>query len=516
MKKLILLFSFIIPCFGFGQNPENYVQYINPTDAKTHLNYLASNELEGREAGEKGQKLAAAYIMQNFKSYGIPPLNGKYFQKFGLRVTNPQAIQVIVNGDTLRYFSDFIHNSDFDDVHFSNVSTAFLGYGIEDKVLNELKGIDVTGKVAIIIDGEPRDGEGNFLITGSEKPSKWSDRSVKFNNLYKKGVKAIICVKSNVDYLKKSYKHAFTSSRMKLSTDSFPQPFPVIFISPNKADSIIKVGGSKKSYDWLANKIAKKKKSYSRFLNLNMEFECDMVDDQITSENVLGFIEGTDKKDEVIIVTAHYDHIGMHDGETYNGADDDGSGTTALIMMANAFAKAKAEGNGPRRSILFMPVSAEEKGLLGSRFYSENPIFPLENTVANLNIDMIGRVDENHTVDGVTNPNYVYIIGSDFLSTELHRINEEQNNLHTKLSLDYTFNSIDDPNHFYQRSDHYNFAKHNIPVIFYFNGTHADYHQPTDTVDKIDFDKLTHITKLVYYTTWELANREDRIIVDVK
>jgi Predicted aminopeptidases len=162
-----------------------------------------------------------------------------------------------------------------------------------------------------------------------------------------------------------------------------------------------------------------------------------------------------------------------------------------------------------------MPVSAEEKGLLGSRYYSENPIFPLENTVANLNIDMIGRVDEAHHNDkGIPNPNYVYIIGSNFISTELHEINENQNQLHTNLELDYTFNSINDPNRFFQRSDHYNFAKHNIPVIFYFNGTHEDYHKHTDTIDKIDFLKLSNITRLIYYTAWELSNKEDRIVVD--
>ena len=163
-----------------------------------------------------------------------------------------------------------------------------------------------------------------------------------------------------------------------------------------------------------------------------------------------------------------------------------------------------------------MPVSAEEKGLLGSRYYSENPIFELKNTVADLNIDMIGRVDEAHHEESVPNPNYVYIIGSDFLSTELHKINEDQNKKHTQLQLDYTYNSMDDPNHYYQRSDHYNFAKHGIPVIFYFNGVHEDYHQASDTIDKIDFNKIAHISKLVYYTAWELANNEDRIVVDKK
>lgn len=511
MKFIQTLFLAALPFLTFAQTAKDYIQYINPTDARTHLEYLASNELEGREAGEKGQKLAAAYLMQNFSSFRIPALNGTYFQKFGLSVTVPEKIKIIVNNDTLFHYEDFIHNSDFADTNFSNAPTVFIGYGIEDDNYNELKGLDLKGKVVIINDKEPKNKNGNYIVSQNTKASKWSDRDVKFANLKAKGVKAVICIKNNMDFIKSSYKHAFTSKRMKLATDEFAQPFPVLFIGTATADSLLKIGGMKKGLKNALKKIERKEKSQSKALSLKIGLESEMVNDKITSENVLGFIEGTDKKDEVIIVTAHYDHIGKHDGEVFNGADDDGSGTTALIMMANAFAKAKAEGHGPRRSILFMPVSAEEKGLLGSRYYSENPLFPHKNTVANLNIDMIGRVDEEHIKNGQPNPNYVYIIGSDFLSKDLHLINENQNKLHTKLELDYRFNSIDDPNHFYQRSDHYNFAKYNIPVIFYFNGTHEDYHQPSDTVDKIDFDKLTKITHLVYYTAWELANREQRI-----
>jgi Zn-dependent M28 family amino/carboxypeptidase len=233
-------------------------------------------------------------------------------------------------------------------------------------------------------------------------------------------------------------------------------------------------------------------------------------DQRLQGENVLGYVEGSDKKDELVVITAHYDHIGKDDEDVYNGADDDGSGTVAVMEMAQAFAKAKAEGHGPRRSMLFMPVSGEEKGLLGSEWYSEHPVFPLANTVADLNIDMIGRVDTGHT----SSPPYVYIIGSDRLSTDLHHINENANATYTKLVLDNTFNNEKDPNRFYYRSDHYNFAKHGIPVIFYFNGVHDDYHQPGDEVQKIRFDLLEQRARLVFHTAWELANREQRIAVD--
>lgn len=232
-----------------------------------------------------------------------------------------------------------------------------------------------------------------------------------------------------------------------------------------------------------------------------------------SSENVLAFIEGTEKPDEIVVISAHYDHVGTDEkGNIHNGADDDGSGTVSLLEIADAFMKAKKDGVGPKRSILFLHVTGEEKGLYGSKFYTENPVFPLENTVTDLNIDMIGRIDKKH--EGEDKSNYIYLIGSDRLSAELHDISEKANTEHTKLDLDYTYNAENDPNRFYFRSDHYNFAKHNIPIIFYFNGVHEDYHKPTDTPDKIEYELMTKRAKLVFYTAWEVANRAERIIVD--
>ena len=231
----------------------------------------------------------------------------------------------------------------------------------------------------------------------------------------------------------------------------------------------------------------------------------------VKGENVLGYIEGTDLKEELILITAHYDHLGKHDTLLFNGADDNGSGTAAIMEIAEAFMIAKKEGKGPRRSVLIMPVSGEEKGLLGSEYYTDNPVYPLDKTVANLNIDMIGRIDYYHDTT-----NYIYLIGSDMLSKELHDISENINNRYIGLELDYTFNSEKDPNRYYYRSDHYNFAKNNIPVIFYFNGLHDDYHKTTDTIEKLDFNKIENITRLVFLTAWDLANRNERIVLDKK
>lgn len=228
------------------------------------------------------------------------------------------------------------------------------------------------------------------------------------------------------------------------------------------------------------------------------------------SANIWAFIEGSEKPNEIVVVSAHYDHVGMKNGEVYNGADDDGSGTVSLLEIAQAFEKAKKEGHGPKRSILILHMTGEEHGLYGSEYYSENPLFPIANTVADVNIDMIGRRDELHKDSN----NYVYLIGSDYLSTDLFNICEAVNTKYTHLNLDYKFNDRKDPNRFYYRSDHYNFAKHGIPVVFLFNGVHADYHKASDEVDKIEFDALTKRAQLGFSIAWELANRDARIIVD--
>ena len=236
--------------------------------------------------------------------------------------------------------------------------------------------------------------------------------------------------------------------------------------------------------------------------------------DQLSGQNILAFIPGSDLKDETVIISSHYDHLGKTDSLIYYGADDNASGTSGVLELARVFSEAGKAGHGPRRNILFMNVSGEEKRLLGSAWYVSNPTFPLKNTIADLNIDMIGRTDAIHDSLGIKN--YIYIIGADKMSTELYTINEAQNLKGPRLQLDYKYNSEDDPNRYYMRSDHYNFVKNNIPVIFYFNGTHADYHKPTDTADKIDFEILANRTRLVFLTAWELANRNDRIIIDKK
>ncbi|WP_248723312.1 M28 family peptidase [Seonamhaeicola sp. ML3] len=230
-----------------------------------------------------------------------------------------------------------------------------------------------------------------------------------------------------------------------------------------------------------------------------------------TTNNVLAFIEGSENPEEVIVISAHLDHIGLDKkGNVNNGADDNGSGTVAMLQMAQAFNLAKKAGKGPKRSILFAHFTAEEIGKKGSEYYTLHPAFPIKNTVADLNMDMIGRVDDLHETD----KNYLYLIGSDRLSKELHYISEKVNNTFFNINLDYKYNSVGDRNDYYSRSDHYNFANKEVPVIFYFNGIHEDYHKHTDTAEKIDYLLLQKRAQLVFATAWQIANQEHRVVLD--
>ena len=289
--------------------------------------------------------------------------------------------------------------------------------------------------------------------------------------------------------------------------------------------------GQKKAVEYLKNfyiendiKPGDPDKDYFQKMTLNISRGNE---GEVDSENVIAIIEGTEKPEEYLILTAHLDHVGYgrtgsrlrksYIGEVkdriHNGADDDGSGTVAMLEIAQAFKQASKKGKGPKRSIIFLHVTGEEKGLLGSAYYSDNPIYPLSNTVANLNLDMIGRIDPTRKGD---KREYIYIIGSDHDSQDLHEISEQTNLQTVNLDLDYRYNAKDDPQRFYYRSDHYNFAKKGIPIIFYFSGTHEDYHLPSDTPDKINYDLLELRSKLIFYTAWNIANRDQRIIVDPK
>jgi Zn-dependent M28 family amino/carboxypeptidase len=507
MKKIVLLL--LVSVSSIAQQDSVALRFsktITAADLKTHLSILASDEYEGRETGQKGQKMAAEYIQTQFKSFGIPPYKANtYFQEFYLNVIKPSPVALSVNGKKFVGNKDYYNFPGQTEQTINVKEVLFLGYGIEENNYNDYQKVNAKNKVLLVFAGEPMDKNGNSLITKSKNLSPWTTYyKAKTEKAKSAGAAALLIVVDDVEKAIEKNKHRLESSSMKLNFSQ--KEMPVVYISKEVANAILK----KQTVDELKEKISAGAKPIKTKVKSNVVMEIKNNTEKIMAENVLAYIEGSDLKEELIVVTAHYDHLGKEGEVVYNGADDDGSGTVAVMELAQAFALAKQQGRGPRRSMLFMTVSGEEKGLLGSSYYVENPEFPLVNTVCDLNIDMIGRLDEKHA----NNPNYVYLIGSDKLSSQLHTISENANKTYCNIELDYTYNDEKDKNRFYYRSDHYNFVRKGIPVIFYFNGTHADYHQETDEVEKIDFNKMEKITRLVFFTAWELANRNERIKVD--
>jgi hypothetical protein len=506
----------------FGHTDKQLFKYANTItaeDLEAHLSFLASDELEGRETAMRGQKVAARYLAAQFQKFGLKPgNNGSWFQPFELVKVEVRDVEMTFDGKTmLKSGKDFAYFNKAAMAESFEAPLTFAGFGIADKKYNNLTGLDVKNKAVVVLSGEPEKDDA-FLISGTTEESKWGkDYRKKVKALQEMGARAVILVLPDEDYKRIAgnpwLRHMMNgySLNLKYEMDKEGSSITTVFVPARVADPLLK-RSKKTSDEWRTALTLDPEVPAVDFKKNVFVLQSDADKDVVTGENVLGFIEGTDKKDEIVVLTAHYDHLGVKDGEIFNGADDDGTGVSTILEMAEAFALAAKAGVRPRRSILFMPVSGEEKGLLGSQYYADHPVYPLENTVCNLNIDMIGRIDKEH--EG--NENYVYIIGSDKLSTELHRVNEAMNRKVTKLELDYTYNDPDDPNRFYYRSDHYNFAKNNIPVIFYFTGVHEDYHKSTDTIEKILFPKTARIARLVFATAWELATREKRIEVDVK
>ncbi|NBA88231.1 M28 family peptidase [Emticicia sp. CRIBPO] len=523
MKKTSLFMLFLtMGQMAFAQKTADiYSSTISEEDLKKHLTYIASDELQGRDTGSEGQKKAAKYIADHFQKLGlqaiVPLKNGQksYFQTFNLYKKGWKEVYIKINNKKKVFFKDFYPNGIINIPQEKNLEIVFAGYGIQNDSRNDFKGLDLKDKAVIFFEGEPKDKDGNFLYSKS-KDSEWSG-----TNGIKKKVKLASDLGagyffeiSDADAEKfktltaerKAVLSRFNRMVFEKTPNDVETKNATFTISSEMAAEILDLKPAKLAALKMGTGKAKSPKKTT------ITLKSERGDEIVETSNVLGFMEGTDLKDEVVVITAHYDHVGVDaKGEIYNGADDDGSGTCAVLELAEAYAKAKAEGKGPRRSILFMTVTGEEKGLLGSQYYTDvDPVIPLKNTVCDLNIDMIGRIDKAHE----NNPNYVYLIGSDKLSSELHAISEKANAETVKFDLDYTYNDPKDPNRFYYRSDHYNFAKKGIPVLFYFTGVHVDYHKPGDDVEKILFKKYSEIVKLVFYTSWDLVNRDKRIVVD--
>jgi len=505
MKRVIFFLALLSPIIVFAQKKDKAAMQaaatITASDMQKHLYTIAGPEMEGRDTPSPGLEKAAVYIENHFRQLGLlPGNNGSYRQYYPLYKDSMTAASLEING------TSYVLNEDFQplpgnysaSMRFSDI--VFAGFGISDGELrNDYKDLPVAGKLVLIMDGMP-DGY-KPSVSGFNSPASLNG---KLNAAQSRGAAGVLIAHSNFPRRAAAVAGNWSLNGFKASQSLFG-----CYISAKVTAALL--GSEPES---LIQKIKANAFAHKPYRGLTaMSYAKQTI--TATVSNVLGVIEGSDKKDEYVIITAHYDHVGKRsDGTIYYGADDDGSGTTGILELAEAFMTAKAAGKGPRRSILLMPVSGEEKGLWGSQYYSENPVFPLEKTSVDLNIDMIGRIGSDYLNDK-DSVNYVYTIGDDKLSSDLAPITDLVNKTYLNMKLDRKYNDPKDPNRFYYRSDHYNFAAKGVPIIFYFNGVHADYHKPTDTPDKINYPLMAKRAQLVFYTAWEMANRDEMLKRDM-
>ncbi|MDQ2793499.1 MAG: M28 family peptidase [Bacteroidota bacterium] len=510
---------------------QTYAALIEPAGLRAHLTIVASDAMLGRETGQPGQKLAATYLVKQFADIGLQgPVTGgdsPYLQHFALaRNTYAPGGYLQVNGQRHAYLQDWFSYGPMPSPFPTETISrpVFAGFGVEQGAYSDYAGLDVRGRDVVVMMGEPQDERGRRLLKPLGRKADYWDSGLRKATLAKAhGARSIFLMTfAPADAFRKQT--AELGESLREPAFSLPDPGPEIIdtVAENIPPGIGVYFTSQDLGLALAGTTLNGLVDYVRALGragrpVPAGFQAPTASiylpqssQPLTTENVLGFLEGSDKKDEVLVVSAHYDHLGVKHDTIYNGADDDGSGTVGVLALAKAFAQAKKDGHGPRRSILFVLMTGEEEGLFGSEYYTAHPVFPLANTIADLNIDMVGRTDRKHSAKR----HFVCLVGLDKLSSELHAISEAANRDYTHLELDYRYNVPGEPEHIYYRSDHYNFARRKIPVIFYTTGEHADYHRATDDVEKIEFDRLAERAQLVFHTAWALANREQRIVVD--
>lgn len=510
----ISLFLFVGASFAQSDAAIKYTETITEADLKKQLSIVASTEMEGRETGTEGQRKAAEYIESQFKEFGLkaPESLKGYQQHYPLFKDTLIPRNLKIGNQKLEYGKDYIvQPGSYKGDKFKAGQIVFAGYGIEDKNYTDYAGKNVKGKVVLIVTGEPK-VNGTFLVSGTDKPSRWGFSTTMKANLAKgKGAVAVMLVNPDWDIISSKIAESSKKTNFYFPRLTEKEKLTVVTLVPSQLKNIFGETESKKILATVKERGALNDINLDK--NIQTKLAYKKISAAISASNVIGFIEGTDLKDEYVFLTSHYDHLGKRGDVIYYGADDDGSGTVSVIEMAEAFAKAKQDGHGPRRTVVFMTVSGEEKGLWGSEYYSDHPVFPLEKTTVDLNIDMIGRIDPARKYGD--SANYIYVIGDDKLSSDLKPVSAEVNNKYTKLELDYKFNDPNDPERIYYRSDHYNFARKGVPIIFFFDGIHKDYHKPSDTVDKINYDVLEKRARFIFLIAWEMANRDEMLVRDI-
>jgi Zn-dependent M28 family amino/carboxypeptidase len=500
---------------------------ISAAELRDYLTFIASDEMEGRDTPSRGLDTTAKFIAMNLSRWGFKPAgdNGAFFQHIDLLRNRADSAQtrVELNGQALVAGDDYIPVAGSGNIS-GQLVFAGNGWLIKSKNIDAYQDVDPNGKIAVIFGSPQAQPRG---ITRNDLPSakQGEDWMRPIDYARKRGVIALIYV-PDFQYLANwANNRQRIMERGSTVVAKFQQqtgtPIPSIVASPQFANALFR--GEKQNATTLFNAFYGTTLPPSFALNAEKKVTMNLAarTETLSTQNVVAVWEGSDPvlKDEYVAVGAHYDHVGVGtpvNGDwIFNGADDDGSGTTALLGMAEALAHAPSR---PKRSVLFVWHCGEEKGLWGSRYFTENPTIPLDHVVAQLNIDMIGRSkkegDTNPRNKELTGPNEVYVIGSTMMSTELGELVDSVNKSFLNVTFDRRYDDPADPNRFFYRSDHYNYAKKGIPIIFFFDGVHEDYHQLGDSADKIDYQKMEKITRTVYMTLWEIANRPVRPKVD--
>jgi len=501
-------------------------ELITTAQLKDYLTFIASDELEGRDTPSLGLDIAAKFLAANMARWGVKPAgdSGTYFQRFALLKSTVDSAQttVEINGQRYKYGSDFLASS------FSGTGTTtgpliYAGHGliIKDKNIDAFQGLEVKDKIVVWTNEFPKGV--TFADFSGKQGEDWQN-AAKYIAL--NGAKGGIIIPSYASLIgwEQTKKFQMITGALvveKFQTDAAPK-IPIIVASPRLAGALLQ--GEKENAAKLFNSavIGEPVAAFEFKPEKRVTFTVATKPEQVYTQNVIGVIEGSDAnlKQEYVAIGAHYDHVGVgapiNGDAIYNGADDDGSGTVSVLAMAEAFAK----GPRPKRSLLFIWHTAEEKGLWGSKYFTQYPTVPIDKIIAQLNIDMIGRAQKrgetNPAHAALAKPNEVFVVGSKMMSTDLGNLSEAVNKSYYNLSFNYKYDDPKDPEKIFFRSDHFNYAQKGVPIIFYTDGDHEDYHKVTDHVDKIDFENMLKITRTIYAMAWELGNGLKRPAVDKK
>lgn len=533
MKRFRLI-NFVLICALLLPVPVTFAQkgekagahgnadYITAEQLKDYLAFIASDEMEGRDTPSRGLDTAAKFIAAHLSRWGLKPAgdDGTYFQRIALTQNkiDPALSFMEVNGQRFNYGEDFLANLTAGSVSGPLV---YAGHGwvIKSKSIDAYQGLEVKDKIVVVNSGGLPKGVAPNELTGKQG----EDWDFPFNAARKRGAKGVIFVPNFQTLANWDRSRQANIERGFASVDKFQTQdggaFPSITASPKLLTALLQ--GEKQTAATLFNRAAANEavEGFDFKPEKKASLTIALKKMPVYTQNVIAVLEGSDPtlKNEYVAIGAHYDHVGIgspvNGDAIYNGADDDGSGTVAVLSLAEAYAR----GPRPKRSILFIWHCGEEKGLWGSRYFTENPTIPIGQVITELNIDMIGRTKKENDVPAnqpLPKPGEVFLIGSKLMSTDLGEVSEAVNKSYLNLSFNYKYDDPKDPEQFFYRSDHFNYAKKGIPIIFYMDGVHEDYHRPSDSIEKIDYQNMEKVTRTIYATAWELANRAARPRVD--